>query len=96
MRLGFSVAAHLDTDIMLIDEVLAVGDQRFKRRCIEKMRSVATSGKTVVFVGHDLQVLERISDRAILIRQGRMQMEGAPGDVVAEHVRWADGRQLDD
>ncbi|MDG2051074.1 MAG: ABC transporter ATP-binding protein [Myxococcota bacterium] len=93
MRLGFSVAAHLDTDIMLIDEVLAVGDQRFKQRCIEKMRSVATSGKTVVFVGHDMQVLERISDRAILIRQGRMQAEGSPKDVVAEHLQWVERRQ---
>ena len=96
MRLGFSVAAHLDTDIMLIDEVLAVGDQRFKQRCIEKMRSVATSGKTVVFVGHDLQVLEQISDRAILIREGRMQMEASPREVVAEHLRWAGRRQPDD
>ena len=90
MRLGFSVAAHLNTDIMLIDEVLAVGDQRFKRRCIEKMRSVATSGKTVVFVGHDLGVLERISDRAILIRDGRMHMEGRPQEVVSEHMAWAE------
>ena len=90
MRLGFSVAAHLNTDIMLIDEVLAVGDQRFKRRCIEKMRSVATSGKTVVFVGHDLGVLERISDRAILIRDGRMHMEGSPQQVVSEHMEWAE------
>jgi lipopolysaccharide transport system ATP-binding protein len=86
MRLGFSVSAHLDTDIMLIDEVLAVGDQRFKRRCVEKMRQAAKSGRTVLFVSHDLDVLQRISDRAILIRNGRVEMDGAPDRVVAEHI----------
>ncbi len=86
LRLGFSVAAHLDDDIMLIDEVLAVGDQRFKDRCIEKMRSVARSGKTVLFVSHDFDVLERISDRAILIRNGRVEMDDVPGLVVDEHI----------
>jgi lipopolysaccharide transport system ATP-binding protein len=89
LRLGFSVAAHLDTDIMLVDEVLAVGDQRFKRRCVDKMRSIATSGKTVVFVGHDLQVLQQISDRAILIKDGRLVMNDTPDRVVAEHLRAA-------
>lgn len=88
LRLGFSVAAHLDTDIMLIDEVLAVGDQRFKRRCIDKMRNVAKSGKTVLFVSHDMDVLRQISDRAILMREGALIMEGAPDRVVAEHVRF--------
>jgi len=86
LRLGFSVAAHLDTDIMLIDEVLAVGDQSFKNRCVEKMRSVARSGKTVLFVSHDLEVLKQISDRAILIRHGRVEMDGPPDEVVAEHL----------
>jgi lipopolysaccharide transport system ATP-binding protein len=86
MRLGFSVSAHLDTDIMLIDEVLAVGDQRFKGRCVEKMRQAARSGRTVLFVSHDLDVLQRISDRAILIRNGRVEMDGSPDRVVAEHI----------
>jgi len=86
MRLGFSVSAHLDTDIMLIDEVLAVGDERFKRRCVEKMRLAARSGRTVLFVSHDLDVLQRISDRAILIRNGRVEMDGSPDRVVAEHI----------
>lgn len=86
LRLGFSVSAHLDTEIMLIDEVLAVGDQRFKRRCVEKMRKVARDGRTVLFVSHDLDVLQKISDRAILIRNGRVEMDGAPDRVVAEHL----------
>jgi lipopolysaccharide transport system ATP-binding protein len=86
LRLGFAVAAHLDTEIMLIDEVLAVGDQRFKRRCVDKMRSVARDGRTVLFVSHDLNVLQQISDRAILIRQGGLEMEGLPEQVVEKHV----------
>ena len=86
LRLGFSVAAHLDTDIMLIDEILAVGDQSFKRRCVEKMRNAARSGKTVLFVSHDMEILKDISDRAILIREGSLVMDGTPEDVVAEHL----------
>jgi lipopolysaccharide transport system ATP-binding protein len=88
LRLGFSVAAHLNTDIMLIDEVLAVGDQRFKRRCVDKMRNVASSGKTVVFVSHDMDILNQISDRAIMIREGSLIMNGPPEDVIAEHLRF--------
>lgn len=86
VRLGFSVAAHLDTDIMLIDEVLAVGDQHFKDRCVEKMRAVARGGKTVLFVSHDLNILRNICDRAILIRNGRVEMDGSPQQVIAEHL----------
>lgn len=86
LRLGFAVSAHLDTEIMLIDEVLAVGDQRFKRRCVDKMRSVARSGRTVLFVSHDLDVLQQISDRAILIRDGGLVAEGMPDEIVAKHL----------
>jgi len=85
LRLGFSVAAHLETDILLIDEVLAVGDERFRLRCINKMRSVAKSGKTILFVSHNLDVLEQMCDRAILIRNGRVEMDSDPGAVIAEH-----------
>ncbi|MCJ7814507.1 MAG: hypothetical protein MUP31_00510, partial [Xanthomonadales bacterium] len=65
---------------------VAVGGQRFKRRCVEKMRQAARSGRTVLFVSHDLDVLQRISDRAILIRNGRVELDGAPDRVVAEHI----------
>jgi ABC-type polysaccharide/polyol phosphate transport system ATPase subunit len=85
MRLGFAVAAHLETDIMLIDEVLSVGDEKFQRRCIEKMRSVVRSGRTILFVSHDLDALVEICDRAILIRNGGIEMDGDPDRVVAEH-----------
>lgn len=86
MRLGFSVAAHLETDIMLVDEVLTVGDGRFQRRCIEKMRSVAKSGRTILFVSHDVDIVKKICDRAILIRDGRLEMIDTPDRVVAEHL----------
>ena len=86
MRLGFGVAVHLDTDIMLIDEVLSVGDERFQRRCIEKMRSVVRSGRTIIFVSHDLDAIESICDRAILIRDGGLAMDGPPDRVVSEHL----------
>lgn len=86
MRLGFGVAVHLDTDIMLIDEVLSVGDERFQKRCIEKMRSVVRSGRTIIFVSHDLDAVEQICDRAILIRDGGLAMDGPPDRVVSEHL----------
>jgi lipopolysaccharide transport system ATP-binding protein len=86
LRLGFAVAAHLDTEIMLIDEILAVGDQSFKQRCVAKMRAAVKSGRTVLFVSHDLDILQQISDRAILIRQGGLDMVGSPEEVVARHI----------
>lgn len=85
MRLGFAVVAHMEADIMLIDEVMAVGDEQFTRRSVEKMRSIVRSGKTILFVSHDLDALEEICDRAILLRNGGIEMDGAPDRVVAEH-----------
>lgn len=85
MRLGFAVAVNLETDIMLVDEVLAVGDERFHRRSIEKMRSIVRSGRTIIFVSHDLDAVEEICHRAILIRDGGIAMAGPPERVVAEH-----------
>jgi len=86
MRLGFGVSVHLETDIMLVDEVLAVGDREFEKRCVEKMRSIVRSGRTIIFVSHDLDAMEQICDRLILIRNGGIAMEGAPGRVVAEYL----------
>jgi len=85
LRLGFGVSAHLETDIMLVDEVLSVGDKQFQARCTEKMRSVVKSGRTIIFVSHDLDALEEICDRAILIRDGGIAMDGPPDQVVAEY-----------
>jgi len=84
-RLAFAVAAHLDADIMLIDEVLAVGDEAYRRRCVAKMRQLAQAGRAVIFVSHDLDVIEKLCDRAILLRGGRCVMEDSPAAVCAQH-----------
>ncbi len=84
-RLAFSVAAHLDAEIMLVDEVLAVGDTAFRAKCLDAMRSLARSGRSIVFVSHELDMLERLCDRAILIDHGRIVADGAPQDLVALH-----------
>jgi len=94
MRLGFAVAAHLETDIMLIDEVLTVGDERFQRRCIEKMRKVANSGRTILFVSHDVDIVKQLCHRAILIQDGRLAMVGTPERVVAEHLAAMGGAKV--
>jgi lipopolysaccharide transport system ATP-binding protein len=85
LRLAFSVAAHLDADVMLIDEVLAVGDETFRRDCVEKLRSLARSGRAVVFVTHELDVIPELCDRALLLSRGRVAMEGDAEAVVARH-----------
>jgi lipopolysaccharide transport system ATP-binding protein len=85
MRLGFSVAVHVDPDILLVDEVLAVGDEAFVRKCLDKMEDFRRQGKTLVLAGHDLALIERWCDAAILLDKGRMMAEGAPPDVVAAY-----------
>ncbi len=84
-RLAFAVAAHLDTDVMLIDEVLAVGDEAYRTRCVAKMRSLARAGRAVIFVSHELDVIEKLCDRAILLRAGHCITEGVPAEVIAQH-----------
>ena len=84
-RLGFSVAANLQPDILLIDEVLAVGDERFRQKCLTRMDEVRSRGTTIVLVSHDLPTLERMCDRACLLVHGRLDAEGEPGKVVARY-----------
>ena len=69
-RLGFSVAVHLDADILLIDEVLAVGDERFQKKCLNRMLDFRRRGKTIVFVSHDAGAVRTLCDRACLLLQG--------------------------
>lgn len=85
MRLGFSVAVHVDPDILLVDEVLAVGDEAFVRKCLEKMDDFRRQGKTLVLAGHDLLLVERWCDAAILLEAGRVTAQGFPLDVVAAY-----------
>ena len=80
MRLAFAVAAHLETEILLVDEVLAVGDAEFQRKCLQKMEQVGTQGRAVLFVSHDMSAVTRLCSRAILLEQGHVLADGdAPG-----------------
>jgi lipopolysaccharide transport system ATP-binding protein len=85
MRLGFSVAVHVDPDVLLVDEVLAVGDESFVRKGLEKMNEFKRQGKTIVVAGHDLALVERWCDAAILLDKGRVTADGSPSDVVAAY-----------
>lgn len=87
MRLGFSVAVHVDPDILLVDEVLAVGDEVFVRKCLQKMDDFKKQGKTIVLAGHDLVLVERWCDTALLLEEGRVTAQGFSPEVVAAYRR---------
>jgi ABC-type polysaccharide/polyol phosphate transport system ATPase subunit len=82
LRLGFSIAVHLDADILLFDEVLAVGDLAFQARCFERVEELRRTGRTVLLVSHDLAAIERICDRALLMRSGEVVAMGDPHAVI--------------
>jgi lipopolysaccharide transport system ATP-binding protein len=86
MRLAFAVAAHLEPEILLIDEVLAVGDLEFQRKCLGKMEDVSRLGRTVVFVSHNMSAVTRLCSRAVLLDHGRVVAAGPTPAVVAEYV----------
>jgi ABC-type polysaccharide/polyol phosphate transport system ATPase subunit len=83
MRLGFAVAAYLEPDVLLVDEVLAVGDAKFQQRCMDRMRKVLQSGTTLVFVSHDLAAVEAMCKRAVWLDQGIVREEGSVRTVLA-------------
>jgi ABC-type polysaccharide/polyol phosphate transport system ATPase subunit len=87
MRLGFSVAAHIRSDVLLLDEVFAVGDEQFQRKCFGKVAEFKGRGGTIVFVSHDAQAVERLCDRAVLLRQGRVAFDGETREAIAEYRR---------
>ena len=86
LRLAFAVAAHLEPELMLVDEVLAVGDYDFQRRCLNRMAALREEGRTVVFVSHDLGAITRLCSRALWIDHGRVAREGAATDVVEAYL----------
>lgn len=87
MRLAFSVAAHLDPEILLVDEVLAVGDAAFQKKCLGKMDSVARAGRTVLFVSHQLEFLAQLCQRCLLVDQGAIVMDGPARSVIDRYVQ---------
>src|SRR5579862_1825516 len=86
LRLGFSIAAHLNPDILLLDEVLAVGDAPFQEKCLNRISELRAAGRTIVFISHDLAALMRLCDRAMLFEKGRLIMTGSPRKVVDEYL----------
>jgi ABC-type polysaccharide/polyol phosphate transport system ATPase subunit len=87
MRLGFSVAAHIQSDVLLLDEVFAVGDEEFQRKCFGKIAEFKNRGGTILFVSHDAQAVERLCDRAVLLRQGEVAFDGETQQAIAEYRR---------
>ena len=90
MRLAFAVAAHLEPEILLVDEVLAVGDLDFQKKCLQKMGTIARGGRTIVFVSHNLGLIHRLCGRAILLRQGQVQRDGPSADVIPAYLKALD------
>lgn len=86
MRLAFSVAAHLEPEVLIVDEVLAVGDVGFQKKCLGKMRDVGEKGRTVIFVSHDMNAITRLCNRVIWLKDGRIRSDGDARTVVGEYL----------
>ena len=87
VRLGFSIAAHLDADVMLIDEVLAVGDEAFQRKCLERITELMDAGMTLVLVSHDAGTIERVCERVVILDEGRVAFDGPTADALVHYRR---------
>ena len=87
MRLGFAIASHIDADVLLLDEVFAVGDEQFQRKCFGKVAEFKNRGGTIVFVSHDAQAVERLCDRSVLLRQGEVAFDGPTQEAIAAYRR---------
>lgn len=86
VRLAFAVAAHLEPEILIVDEVLAVGDAAFQRKCLDKMEGVSKEGRTILFVSHNMPAITRLCTRAILLKEGRVIMDDTPNAVVGYYL----------
>jgi lipopolysaccharide transport system ATP-binding protein len=87
VRLAFAVAAHLEPEILVVDEVLAVGDSEFQKKCLSKMGDVAGEGRTVLFVSHNLAAVQQLCQRGLLLHEGRLSLSGAISDTVAGYMQ---------
>jgi ABC-type polysaccharide/polyol phosphate transport system ATPase subunit len=85
MRLGFAIAAHIDADVLLLDEVFAVGDEQFQRKCFAKIFEFKQRGGTIVFVSHDAAAVERLCDRAVLLGDGNVEFDGPTHDAIVRY-----------
>lgn len=84
LRLAFSVAVHTDPEVFLVDEILAVGDEPFQRKCLARIKELSAAGKTLVVVSHDLDLVSRICDRGVVLKHGNVVFDGAIDDAVAQ------------
>ena len=87
VRLGFAVAAHMEPDILLVDEVLAVGDAEFQAKCLQRVQELKNQGTTSLVISHDLTAVERLCDSAVLLEAGTIAATGRPAEVVASYHR---------
>jgi lipopolysaccharide transport system ATP-binding protein len=94
LRLGFSLAAHLEPDVLLVDEAIAVGDAGFQYRCIERMAELVREGRTLVFVSHDMSAVETLCQRAVLLREGRVHLDSSAREVVANYLQSVQAQRI--
>lgn len=95
VRLAFAVAAHLEPEILIVDEVLAVGDLEFQKKCLGKMGEVASEGRTVLIVSHNMSIIQSLCNRSILLRQGTLVDDGKTDDVVKEYLNFLNKNAVD-
>ena len=83
LRLAFAVAIHTDPEVFLVDEILSVGDEPFQKKCLERIRELQAAGRTMIVVSHELEMLERLCTRIVVMQKGRTIFDGEPGRAVA-------------
>jgi lipopolysaccharide transport system ATP-binding protein len=95
VRLAFAVAAHLNPEILIVDEVLAVGDAEFQRKCLDKMKDVSSHGRTVLFVSHQLQSITSLCNKVVFMEQGQVRSYGPAEETVAQYLRYSTQKSKD-
>ena len=93
LRLGFAIASHLDPDVFVVDEALAVGDAGFQAKCVERMTKLVAEGRTLLFVSHNLSAVEAVCGRGIFLLDGRVQVAGAVREALRAYLEWVDDRE---
>src|SRR2546425_3134278 len=93
LRLGFAIASHLDPDVFVVDEALAVGDAGFQAKCVERMTKLVGEGRTLLFVSHNLSAVEAVCGRGIFLLDGRVQVAGAVREALRAYLEWVDDRE---
>jgi ABC-type polysaccharide/polyol phosphate transport system ATPase subunit len=93
LRLGFAVAVHVQPEILLVDEVLAVGDAEFQSKCFDHIRDLRDQGVTIIMASHDLPTIQKYTDRALLLEHGRIVLDGKPAQVLHDYLQRVFGKE---